>query len=339
MMKNLTLLLVLLTASICRAQNHDETELSCFTIKGQDSIRSGQTIKFNNCSKESYFFYWDFDDGNYSFEQHPSHRFREAKIHSVTLSVQKEEFRDLNEDGEINFKDFHNAVTSSKLIQVTPKDNMDYDLWLFEGNGFNENSYHNDWNTSRIEFSDSTLISDGIYENSGDFEAERAIVRTQGLSFETHSLAIKFKPNFDWHANSPRSQPILVGGRSYRWLRINLNKSNKIQLSFNGNVRFSIPNKGLEINNLTIKPDSFNLLYLSWDIPNHKVSIAVNDEEPTIIDIPSDFYFPREWRSAKNLTIQDYSSGQAFKGEVDFVFSANKCMNPSEINKILNSYK
>ncbi len=44
-------------------------------------------VQFTNESKYGYYFFWDFDDGNYSDEENPSHIFENHGIYNVTLKV------------------------------------------------------------------------------------------------------------------------------------------------------------------------------------------------------------------------------------------------------------
>lgn len=44
-------------------------------------------VQFTNKSKYGFYFFWDFDDGNYSNEKNPSHVFENPGVYQVTLKV------------------------------------------------------------------------------------------------------------------------------------------------------------------------------------------------------------------------------------------------------------
>ena len=211
----------------------------------------------------------------------------------------------------------------------------DYNFWSFNGNGKNSIKDKSSWITKRIKFSKNTLISEGIYENSGRFISETAFVNDYSNNFNKGSLAIKFK----FKKGYPKRNdflPIIVRGKYYRCIRIIATSKNNIKISFNGDTMFSIPNKDININKLKFNKEVFNTLYLSWDITKSLIYIAINNNTPQTIKIPKDF----KWEKYGNeWTIQDYSNGTAFKGELDYFFSSNDYINRATMKNLIKKIK
>jgi len=204
-----------------------------------------------------------------------------------------------------------------------------YNFWNFNGNGKNYFPNKSNWQTSRIAFSDSTLISDGIYENSGRFDSEKASVYEFFESSDKHSIAIRFK-----NKRKKKLNPLLVGGKFYRWIKIHISDKNSIYIQVAGNNNFSLPNEQVKIKNLTLNNNEFNTLFLSWNIKKSIFYIALNNSKPQIINIPKDFKWAKKGR---NWTIQDYASGVAFEGELDYFLSVNDYLTRAQMSIIIKN--
>ena len=211
---------------------------------------------------------------------------------------------------------------------IIPKN--DYEFWDFSKNGKGIIDKGLEWKTRNIKFSDSTLISDGIYENSGRFTSEKAFLFDKNNDLSTKSIAISFK----FAKKYPKKNnilPILVKGQYYRCVRI-LAKENEIIVNVNGNFSFTIPNEDIVMKSIKYNPNVFNTLYLSWNTKKSQFYIALNDDSFQKITIPEDF----EWhKCGGNFTIQDYSSGSAFKGEINYLLIANDFLNRRSMKNLI----
>jgi hypothetical protein len=205
-----------------------------------------------------------------------------------------------------------------------------YDLWNFSNNGKSESIEKSEWETRNIMFTDSTLLSDGIYENSGRFTSEKAFIFDKENKLNKKSIAIRFR----FKKGYPKKEnylPILVKGQYYRCLKV-IASENEIKISVNGNFLFTIPNEDINTKKLKFNSTKFNILYLSWNIDDHLFYVALNNDNPQKISIPKDF----KWeKCGKNWTIQDYSNGTAFKGELDYLLLVNEFLNRKSMTKII----
>lgn len=57
-----------------------------FSYQKQQSL-SGNWYQFNANNVDAAYYYWDFGDGDYSFQQNPVHQFRQAGVYRVELSI------------------------------------------------------------------------------------------------------------------------------------------------------------------------------------------------------------------------------------------------------------
>ena len=216
-------------------------------------------------------------------------------------------------------------LTESLII---PKN--DYEFWDFSKNGKGSINKNLEWETRNIKFSDSTLISDGIYENSGRFTSEKAFLLDKNNNLSTKSIAISFKFAKKYPKKN-NTLPILVKGKYYRCVRI-LAKENEIIVKVDGNFSFTIPNEDIVMKRIKYNPNVFNTLYLSWNTEKSQFYVALNDNPFQKITIPADF----EWhKCGSNFTIQDYSSGSAFKGEINYLLIANDFLNRRSMKNLI----
>lgn len=210
--------------------------------------------------------------------------------------------------------------------------NVDYNFWGFTSDGSNRFKEKNSFTTRNIEYTNSYLKSDGIYEYSGRFSSENVVVSDGYNNVNIRSIAIKFKIDFKNLNKKDYYIPILVKGKSYRCFQIII-VDNVAKLKFNGNFSFTIPNEDLDLKELIIKPDEFNQVFVAYDLNKHLVYIALNDETPQVIEIPQDF----SWQKCfDRWTIQDYSSGTAFPGYIDHILISDTYLNRKTMQKLIS---
>jgi len=184
--------------------------------------------------------------------------------------------------------------TKYKSIQIV-RDSLvplDYNFWNFNGNGINSVS-NNNWATQNIEFSDSTLVSDGVYEYpvNNKEEAEKAIVELENILFSKPSIAVRFiTPISNWDYSR---MPIIVGGRFGRWLKVYAYQNGTIKVTFSGVGSFVVPSSDVVTDNILYNVGEFNTFYLLWDITQYEISLAINDEEARVLSIPEDFTYEK----------------------------------------------
>lgn len=222
-------------------------------------------------------------------------------------------------------------IDDEKLSIYKENNSNYYNMWGFNSNGESLSKNKASWNTRNINYTDSTLVSNGIYENSGRFKSEKAIVYDNFNDFNSHSILIRFK--ISPTSKSKKYIPILVRGKYYRNIKI-FCIDNEIKISVNGNFNFTIPNQDIEIKKMNLIKNRFNTLYLAWDINKHVFKVSINNQKEQKIKIPSDF----TWNKMENCwTIQDFSNGSAFSGELDYFISINKYISKKEIINFIKS--
>ncbi len=225
--------------------------------------------------------------------------------------------------------------SNPSTTEPDPLEKVEYNFWDFNGNGENAIDNAPAWETVNILFSDSTLISNGIYENSGENNAEKAVVQVPNLDINKHSIAVRFYApssllNEDWG-----SKPILVGSRLWRWISVEMSKQGNLSIIGSGNEGFAVPNSTMNVTEINFQFDKFNTLYISWDFENHEIYIALNNDSSIVTTFPTNFkwenYDP-EW------TLQHYGRGSAFTGEIDYILDANAYLSREEMNVLIGRH-
>ena len=209
---------------------------------------------------------------------------------------------------------------------------IDYNFWGFNNDGSNRFKEKESLITRNIEYNNSNLVSDGIYEYSGRFTSENVVVSDGFNNVNSRSIAVKFKIDFKSLNKKDYYVPILIKGKSYRCFKIMV-IDDVVKLSFNGNFSFTIPNKDLILEKVIIKPEEFNEVFVSYDLDKHLVYMALNDGKPQIIEIPKDFIWQKCY---DRWTIQDFSNGKAFPGFIDYIFISNTYLNRKTMRKLIH---
>jgi PKD repeat protein len=106
---------------------------------------NGNTVVFSNLSQNANSFYWDFGDGNYSYEINPTHTFINNSFFTVSLIV-------TNDCG---------SDTISEIINLTNINNFDKDVITFS-NINNNLIIHSDFLINNIEITN--LLGQNIYD-------------------------------------------------------------------------------------------------------------------------------------------------------------------------------
>lgn len=86
-MKKLQYILLILIFSSCQ-----DTPSACFSIDSESIEndgypKTGEKVKFKNCSENSDSYYWDFGDGETSSKQNPTHQYNEADFYTITCQA------------------------------------------------------------------------------------------------------------------------------------------------------------------------------------------------------------------------------------------------------------
>jgi hypothetical protein len=103
-MKKIIIFFSLIILISCK-KSEDFNGKACFTISTSQTIHVGESVTFTNCSENSVYYLWDFDDRTTSTEMNPSHTFTKAGERRVVLVVQDSKFKDVNADGMIDEMD------------------------------------------------------------------------------------------------------------------------------------------------------------------------------------------------------------------------------------------
>jgi len=205
-----------------------------------------------------------------------------------------------------------------------------YDIigfWDFE-NGINSPvGIQSAWELRHVDRHDGIASFDGIYDLSDDEEGERGNVSIAGLDPKAFTLAARFRlPTGVDTSNRPI--PILVGGHSHRWLVVEVEQDELTIDLNNHDLRYPT---GINVPRAVLTE-----LVVSVDVKSGELTVALGAEPPATIDLPANFDWnfsvdPLEGTFLSLLCVQDYSNGNAFVGDLDWVFVASGVLTPGEV--------
>ncbi len=136
---------------------------ACFTFSPETSIKTGQSISFQNCSKDGKTYAWNFGDGAHSSVANPTHTYNQPGEYEVVLEVYNNSLKD---------------ITSQTITVIDPEPVACFSISqnpidvnqsvIFTNCSQNANSYRWDFNSDGITDSEEAspsmrFESEGIY--------------------------------------------------------------------------------------------------------------------------------------------------------------------------------
>ena len=121
MKKYLIIIILILVIYNCKKDEVQNKAMACFTYLPDTSTFVRDTIKFQNCSKNSTNYIWDFGDGITSLDNEPVHVYSDSGIYNIKLtSAEVNSIDSITKTIQINYKyDFRDKYVgkySCKLI-------------------------------------------------------------------------------------------------------------------------------------------------------------------------------------------------------------------------------
>ncbi|QDV83183.1 LamG-like jellyroll fold domain-containing protein [Planctomycetes bacterium TBK1r] len=181
----------------------------------------------------------------------------------------------------------------------------------FEGNANDLNGTGSAFDLRNTQFNNGSLVLNGQYEHSGSALGYRAIASTPDQSYDSFTVAVRFKAqSFDG-----RNKTILCGGRSYRWFQICAGQGNAVSVTLN-NQRISHT-----FENLKLRPGRWHQIACAVDIPKGIVAVVLDRNRAEVFRLPPGFKLDVVGSSGeesdKNWMFTNYSFGDAFYGLID----------------------
>jgi hypothetical protein len=198
----------------------------------------------------------------------------------------------------------------------------------------------------------------GIYGSDGMGKGYTANISAPELSYDQFSVYVSFKPKrfveppfVGWKAKLNRwtgnhltpilgnrrdQYCIIMGGAGYRWLGF-YNATNHLQLRLNNN-RLSH-----SFENARVKMGKWNHLLYSYDGKSKTVRVVLNGVRLEDALLAKDFTFEvvgSEFEQKdKQICFEDYSTGNAFAGNIERVAMWNRALGEQEMEPLFHEQK
>jgi PKD repeat protein len=157
---------------------------ACFTFSPETNIEVGQSISFQNCSKDGKTYAWDFGDGANSSVSEPTHTYNQPGEYEVVLEVYNNSLKD---------------ITSHIITVIDPEpvacfsisqNPVDVNQFVtFDNCSQNAGLYHWDFNSDGITDSEETSPS-MRFENEGIYNVKLTAINGNLSNFVTLPLLV-----------------------------------------------------------------------------------------------------------------------------------------------------
>ena len=195
----------------------------------------------------------------------------------------------------------------------------DVGFWDFLNTGSNAVSGGSSWNLQNINFCCTTNIT-----LNGDYGTEVAEVQTTLLDRDKFTLGIKANPSL-------HTKPIIVGGRSYRWLHIAVNNTGKLDLIFNNGATKRTTSQSVNVS-------QWHEIVINIDIENLKVDVYIDNNTKESLSLPAGFAWNFSTGVDNKLLLQNYSNGRAFAGQIDWIYAGNGLLTMDNVKYLFSQF-
>jgi hypothetical protein len=198
----------------------------------------------------------------------------------------------------------------------------DVGFWDFLNTGTNAVSGGSSWIFENIDYCCTTnIVLDGIYGT------EKADVQTTLLDRDKFTLGFKANP-------SAHTKPIIVGGRSYRWLHVAVNNTGTLDLIFNNGTTKLTTSQPVNVG-------QWHEIVINIDIDDLNVDVYIDNNPKESLSLPAGFAWNFLTVSPgydNKLLLQNYSNGSAFAGQIDWIYAGNGLLTMDNVNYLVNQF-
>jgi len=198
----------------------------------------------------------------------------------------------------------------------------DVGFWDFLNTGTNAVSGGSSWIFENIDYCCTTnIVLDGIYGT------EKADVQTTLLDRDKFTLGFKANP-------SAHTKPIIVGGRSYRWLHVAVNNTGTLDLIFNNGATKLTTSQPVNVG-------QWHEIVINIDIDDLNVDVYIDNNPKESLSLPAGFAWNFLTVSPgydNKLLLQNYSNGSAFAGQIDWIYAGNGLLTMDNVNYLVNQF-
>jgi hypothetical protein len=195
----------------------------------------------------------------------------------------------------------------------------DVGFWDFLNTGTNAVSGGSSWIFENIDYCCTTnIVLDGIYGT------EKADVQTTLLDRDKFTLGFKANP-------SAHTKPIIVGGRSYRWLHVAVNNTGTLDLIFNNGATKLTTSQPVNVG-------QWHEIVINIDIDDLNVDVYIDNNPKESLSLPAGFAWNFSTGVDNKLLLQNYSNGSAFAGQIDWIYAGNGLLTMDNVNYLVNQF-
>ena len=200
----------------------------------------------------------------------------------------------------------------------------DVGFWDFLNTGTNAVSGGSSWIFENIDYCCTTnIVLDGIYPTWSP-SAEKADVQTTLLDRDKFTLGIKANP-------SAHTKPIIVGGRSYRWLHVAVNNTGTLDIIFNNWATTLTTSQSVNVG-------QWHEIVINIDIDDLNVDVYIDNNTKEALSLPAGFAWNFSTGVDNKLLLQNYSNGSAFAGQIDWIYAGNGLLTMDNVNYLVNQF-
>ena len=180
------------------------------------------------------------------------------------------------------------------------------------------------WIFENIDYCCTTnIVLSGNYP-TWDPSAEKADVQTTLLDRDKFTLGFKANP-------SAHTKPIIVGGRSYRWLHVAVNNTGTLDLIFNNWATTLTTSQPVNVG-------QWHEIVINIDIDDLNVDVYIDNNPKEALSLPAGFAWNFSTGVDNKLLLQNYSNGSAFAGQIDWIYSGNGLLTMDNVNYLVNQF-
>jgi hypothetical protein len=197
----------------------------------------------------------------------------------------------------------------------------------FNGNAKDKSKGNAQFELTNTEFKENALYLNGIYEQSFQKNAYRAVCKTPKLNYASFTVALKFKA-IDF---APGKSNLITGGIARQF---------GMHRSQAGNLTVTLNNQEIsyEIKSATLVKGKWTVVACGFDLPSRKVIVYLEGKKVAEIDLPKDFRLQAVklgvTKEAPVWSFADYGDGNAFHGLVEELIIYERLLSADEFGKI-----
>jgi hypothetical protein len=189
-------------------------------------------------------------------------------------------------------------AASARVLAYYPFEGSPEDA---SGNGFT-------FETRDVQYQNGALVVNGVYEHSSPPGYRAQTPNIPALNYDNFTISADFNADAD-----AAGRPILAGGVLYRWVIVDLTSSRELVVSLNNR---SVPYPTGQF----IQTGRWYNVAVSLDLSTRALRLFLDGQTILNETLPAGFELDvirDNIQNAKMITLENYSSGTAYKGMVD----------------------